>query len=83
MMINEEKVIEIVQSSLKLESGSISIDSSSENVDEWDSLEHLSILVAIDEELKGKAGEIDDLAKATSVRGILDAINKHYSENDD
>ena len=79
MMINEKKVIEIVQSSLKLESGSISIDSSSENVDEWDSLEHLSILVAIDEELKGKAGEIDDLAKATSVRGILEAINKHYS----
>ena len=79
MMINEEKVIEIVQSSLKLESGSISIDSSSENVDEWDSLEHLSILVTLDQELKGKAGEIDDLAKATSVRGILEAINKHYS----
>ena len=79
MMINEEKVIEIVQSSLKLESGSISIDSSSENVDEWDSLEHLSILVALDQELQGKAGEIDDLAKATSVRGILEAINKHYS----
>ena len=78
-MINEEKVIEIVQSSLKLESGSISIDSSSENVDEWDSLEHLSILVTLDQELKGKAGEIDDLAKATSVRGILEAINKHYS----
>ena len=82
-MINEEKVIEIVRSSLKLDSDSISINSSSENVDEWNSLEHLSILVAIDEELKGKAGEIDDLAKATSVRGILDAINKHYSENDD
>ena len=76
MMINEEKVIEIVQSSLKLERGSISIDSSSENVDEWNSLEHLSILVALDQELKGKAGEIDDLAKATSVRGILEAINK-------
>ena len=82
MMINEEKVIEIVQSSLKLDSDSITINSSSENIDEWNSLEHLSILVAIDEELKGKAGEIDDLAKATSVRGILDAINKHYSEND-
>ena len=82
-MINEEKVIEIVRSSLKLDSDSISINSSSESVDEWNSLEHLSILVAIDEELKGKAGEIDDLAKATSVRGILDAINKHYSENDD
>jgi len=79
MMISEKKVIEIVQSSLKLESGSISIDSSSENVDEWDSLAHLSILVTLDEELKGKAGEIDDLAKATSVRGILEAINKHYS----
>ena len=83
MMINEEKVIEIVKRSLKLDSDSITINSSSENIDEWNSLEHLSILVAIDEELKGKAGEIDDLAKATSVRGILDAINKHYSENDD
>ena len=43
MMINEEKVIEIVRSSLKLDSDSISINSSSENVDEWNSLEPKSV----------------------------------------
>ena len=41
-MINDSKVVEIISDALKLEKGTVSINSSSENTEEWDSLAHLS-----------------------------------------
>ena len=42
-----------------------------DNLDEWDSLGHLSILSAIDQELDGKASKLTALAAATSVSNII------------
>ena len=42
-----------------------------DNLDEWDSLGHLSILSAIDQELDGKASKLSALAGATSVSSII------------
>ena len=61
-MISDSKVIEIIGDVLNLQNGIVSINTSSENTDEWDSLEHLSILVALDQYLEGKAGELTELA---------------------
>ena len=76
-MINSNKVIEIVGKALEVDSELISIESSSDNAEEWDSLAHLTILLELDRHLDGKAGKINDLATATSVRLILELLKKH------
>ena len=82
-MIKTNKVIEIVAKALQLDAELISIESSSDNTVEWDSLAHLTILLELDRHLDGKAGRINDLATATSVRLILEILKKHDLISDD
>ena len=70
--ISDEKIIEIV--SRALENDKINIDSTMLNTDNWDSLNHLHIIVMLKEEL-----EIDfspkDIANSKSVKSIIQIIN--------
>ncbi len=52
----------------------IDMDSSSENIPEWDSLGHLSVLTALDDATNGKASSLSDLSDATSVSKIVDIL---------
>jgi len=76
-MIDENQVINIISKALDMKSSLVTIDSSSENIEEWDSLAHLSILVALDQWLNGQAGKISGLATATSVKEIITLLNEH------
>jgi acyl carrier protein len=76
-MIDENKIVNIISDVLHADNGLITIDSSSENTEEWDSLAHLGILVALDKWLNGQAGKISDLATATSVKEIVALLNKN------
>jgi acyl carrier protein len=76
-MIDENKVINIISNALDMKSSLVTIDSSSENIEEWDSLAHLSILVALDQWLNGQAGKISGLATATSVKEIITLLNEY------
>jgi acyl carrier protein len=55
----------------------IDINSSSDNVPEWDSLGHLSILTALDDATNGKASSLSDLSEATSVIKIVDILKSN------
>ena len=79
-MIGEEKVINIVSEILQLENGEITSVSSSENTEEWDSLNHLSILISLDQWLDGQAAKIPELATATSIKEIVTLLNKNIDE---
>ena len=48
-----------------------------EAIKEWDSLGHLSILVALDKKFSGKAAKISELSKATSVEKIAEILCEH------
>ena len=76
-MIDENKVINIISNALDMNSNLVTIDSSSENIEGWDSLAHLSILVALDRWLNGQAGKISGLATATSVKEIVTLLNEY------
>ena len=52
----------------------IDTDSSAENVSEWDSLGHLSVLTALDEATNGKASSLNDLSSAISVIKIIEIL---------
>ena len=55
----------------------IDTDSSAENVSEWDSLGHLSVLTALDEATNGKASSLNDLSSATSVIKIIEILESN------
>ncbi len=74
--LNQPAVIKIIQDALGLKQG-VSIDSSVNNLAEWDSLGHLSILTALDKALEGKAASVQELATADSVRKILTILKSN------
>jgi len=74
--LNEEKLIKIIQEALEIDY--ITMESISENVDEWDSLGQLNILASLDEVYDGKIGDIMEMAEADSVKKIIQIL-RHNS----
>jgi hypothetical protein len=70
-MISTDDVLAVASKSLGCD---ISIDSSMDNVSEWDSLGHLSILSSLDEITDGKAGDLNGLGATRSVREIVGVL---------
>ena len=73
-MLNEKSLKELIAECLEIEPNLISIESSNENIEEWDSLGHLSILSSLDEITGGKASEIEDLASALSFSELANSL---------
>jgi acyl carrier protein len=55
----------------------IDMNSSSDNIPEWDSLGHLSVLTALDDATGGKASSLSDLSEATSVIKIVNILESN------
>jgi len=69
--ISKEEIITVIENALELEEIGLTIDSSSDDIEQWDSLGHLAILVALDELFSGKIGDIEEMATANSVKKII------------
>ena len=72
-----QKIFSTIETVLEMSSGSITIESSSENVKAWDSLGQLGILIALDKMFEGKVSKISEMALADSVKKILDLLEKN------
>ena len=68
---NEQRVIEIIQKALELKDKALTLESKMTEVQEWDSLGHLSILSALDKSFDGQVAPIKEMATADSVSKIL------------
>jgi acyl carrier protein len=75
--MNEEKVLKAIQFALDMQEGSITLESSSENTEGWDSLGQLSILQQLDKLFEGKIAAIEEMASADSVVIIKKLLQKH------
>ena len=73
--MNKQDLFKIISEALEVDS--IDENSSMDNLDEWDSLGHLSILSAIDQELDGKASKLTALAAATKVSSIITILEEN------
>jgi len=69
--LDDKKVFEAMESALQIEPRSLTLSSSSKNIDEWDSLGQLSILTELDKLFDGKVAEINEMAEADSVESII------------
>ena len=68
-------IMEIIENSLELSPGTLKVDSCSEDIENWDSLGHLSILVALDKNFAGKVSGLSEMAEANSVQKILKILH--------
>lgn len=75
--ITDSEVISTIQTALRLSTGAVSAESTMQNTEGWDSLGHLSILVALDLKFNGKVAEIKEMAIASSVKNILSILRQN------
>ncbi len=75
--ISEQDVLSAIENALELDSGSVGLGATTENLEEWDSLGHLSILAALDLLFGGKVTEIREITTADSIPKILVALRQH------
>ena len=57
-MISQKDVISCISKALKVPSKKIKITSSDKDIEQWDSLGHLNILINLDEKLKDGSDEL-------------------------
>ena len=75
--ITDSEVIQLVQQALRIKNRNLTLDSSMQNVQEWDSLGHLGILVVLDRFFDGKIAGIKDFVNADSVQKILQILKSN------
>ena len=51
-MLNEETLKQVMAAMLKLDVSAINIESSMDNLQNWDSLRHMNLVLALEEEFK-------------------------------
>ena len=74
--ISKKEIFQIVAKSLQVSEKKIDEKVSSNNFQEWDSMSHLNILIALDQKLSRKAQKIKELSEAHSVKKIIQILNK-------
>ena len=74
--MNQDDLCILIKEALDADDN-IDINSSSDNIPEWDSLGHLSVLTALDDATGGKASSLSDLSEATSVTRIVDILKSN------
>ena len=75
--ITQSEVIAIIETALEIKSGLLNETTRSEEVENWDSLGQLSILVALDKLFDGKIANLTQMAEADSMPKILDILKQH------
>jgi len=76
-MIDKNKLVNIFSKALNIPGDRIKEDVNNENLEEWDSLGHLAILTAIDNETEGKASKIETLSECTSFSNLFETLKKN------
>ncbi len=72
-----EQLIEGIAEALEVDVSRISLDSRSSDVEEWDSLGHISVMAYLDRAFNDITERVPDFASATSVQEIFDLLDKN------
>ena len=75
--ITQSEVIAIIETALEMKSGLLNETTRSEELENWDSLGQLSILVALDKLFDGKIANLTEMAEADSMPKILYILKQH------
>ncbi len=75
--ISQSEVIAVIEKALETKPGLLSENTRAEEVEMWDSVGQLSILVALDKLFEGKIANINEMAEADSMPKILNILKQH------
>lgn len=75
--ISAANVIASIEQALNIEAGSVQDLTSADQIEAWDSLGHLSILVTLDKLFDGQLTRIGEMADANSVPKIISVLENH------
>lgn len=75
--MNTSDLLKHIAESLEVDEELITLDSSSENIEEWDSLGHITILGTLDDLTNGASADIVDLTQATSVKELVNILSEN------
>lgn len=70
----EKEIIKLICNALEADSSEVSIETTSYDIDEWDSLGHLSILQELDLKYDNITERVPELASVSSVKEIVDLV---------
>lgn len=73
----EQEVLNLICEALGSDPSEISIDSTSNDIDGWDSLGHLSILQELDLKYDNITERVPELASVSSLREIVDLVSSN------
>ena len=68
-----EQLIELISKVLKISAGDLSIESSAEQYSQWDSLAHMNLIFALEDEFKVTVSD-EDLPNSMNVKKLLEII---------
>jgi len=71
----ETKVIEIMSKVMDVPVNEINLSTSPENLEKWDSFQHMNLILALEEELNVKFSD-DEIVHMASVKAIVDSLAK-------
>lgn len=71
--MSASKIIEIFEDILDIENGKINLNSTPEDIEEWDSVATINIIIAIEEEF-GIKFKLKDVQEIKSVKNFLELI---------
>lgn len=75
--ISQSEVIAVIEKALEMKPGLLGENTRAEEVEMWDSVGQLSILVALDKLFEGKIANINEMAEADSMPKILNILKCH------
>lgn len=76
-MLEKEELLNLISKALKTNKKKINPNLKLGDIEEWDSLGHLEILINIDKKTNGKASKIRNLSSCDSVKKIYTSLKKH------
>jgi acyl carrier protein len=74
----KDKIKQIIAQVLNISVNDITDDASTQNIHNWDSLNHMNIIFAVEEQL-GITFEDDEIMNLTSLEKIVLSAQKHVS----
>ena len=75
--ISKYDVFAVIEKALEIKPGLLTENTRAEEIDNWDSLGQLSILVALDKLFDGKIASISDISEADSISKIVSILKEH------
>jgi len=74
--MNQKSFLNIIAKSLGVKSEKISINLKFNEIEEWDSISHLTMLSLLDKATKGKSAKIKGLGTEKSVKKLWEILKK-------